>query len=102
MSLILIAAYVIYLIAITAVAMVLLLKTNWRTAVTVALVIAKLWLAVYSLIGIDVPVLALYSRRTWQPIAVVTFNEIQLLSMLLTNIIINRDVIMRLLHRGRP
>ena len=98
----LVAAYMVYLIAITTVAVVLLLKMqSWRTAVTVTLIIAKLWLAVYSLIHIDVPLLALYSRKTWQPIAVITFNEVQFISMLLTNIVINRETIMRLL-RGRP
>lgn len=99
MSTLLIVAYIVYLVAVTAITVVLLLKSGWRTAVTVTLIIAKLWLAVYTLAHIDVPVLALYSRKTWEPIAVITFNEIQLLSMLITNIIINRDSIMRLFKR---
>ena len=101
MSLTLTVAYIVYLTAVTAIAVILLIKTSWRTAVAVTLIIAKLWLAVYSVIGIDVPVLSLYSRRTWKPVAVITFNEIQLLTLLVTNILLNREYIARIIRAGR-
>ena len=47
------------------------------------------------------PIFALYSRRTWKPAAVITFNEIQLLTLLVTNILLNREYIARIIRAGR-
>jgi len=91
--------YIIYLAVVTAILVIMLVKAGWRHAVTVALIVAKIWLAVYSVLGIDVPLLALYNRKTWDVIVTITFNEVQILTMALINAALNRQYILYILRR---
>jgi len=102
MSIIIIAAYLAYLVFVTSIFVIIYSKFgDFKRATTIALIIAKMWLAIYSLIHIDVPLWVIYSKKTHAVLVEVTFNEIQFASLLIANLWLNRDTIFRMLQ-GRP
>jgi len=103
MNLIIVAAYLAYLIFTSLIFVIIYSKFgDFRRATTVALIIAKMWLAVYSLIKIDVPLWVIYSKKTHAVLMEVTFNEIQFVTLLFTNLWLNRDTIIRIIQGKRP
>jgi len=103
MNILIVAAYLAYLVFVSLIFVVIYGKFgDFRRATTVALIIAKMWLAVYSLIKIDVPLWVLYSKKTGAVLAEVTFNEVQFAALLLTNLWLNRDTIIRIMSGRGP
>jgi len=103
MNILIAAAYIAYLIFVSLIFLIIYSKYgDFRRATTLALIIAKLWLAVYSLIKIDVPLWVVYSKKTYAVLAEVSFNEVQFATLLLTNLWLNRDAIVRVLSGRRP
>jgi len=103
MNILIVAAYLAYLIFTSLIFVIIYSKFgDFRRATTIALIIAKMWLAVYSLIKIDVPLWLLYSKRSGAVLAEVTFNEVQLVTLLITNLWLNRDVIAKILSGRGP
>jgi len=103
MSVLVIAAYLAYLVFVSLIFLVIYSKFgDFRRATTVALIVAKLWLAVYSILRIDVPLWVLYSKKTHAVIAEISFNEAQIATLLLANLWLNRDTISKVLSGRGP
>jgi len=103
MNILIIAAYMAYLVFVSLIFLVIYSKFgDFRRATTVALIIAKLWLAVYSVLHIDIPLSVVYSKKTGATIAEIGFNEVQIATLLVTNLWINRDTISRVLQGRLP
>jgi len=103
MSILIVAAYMAYLVFVSLVFLIIYSKFgDFKKATTVALIIAKLWLAVYSVLHIDIPLWVVYSKRTGAPLAEIGFNEVQIVTLLLANLWLNRDTISRVLSGRGP
>jgi len=103
MNVLVIAAYLAYLVFTSLIFLIIYSRFgNFRQATTVALIIAKLWLAVYSILHIDVPLWVVYSKKTHAVMAEISFNEVQFVTLLFTNLWLNRDTIIRIVQGKRP
>jgi len=103
MSVLVVVAYLAYLVFVSLIFLIIYSKFgDFRRATTVALIVAKLWLAVYSILHIDVPLWVVYSKKTGATIAEISFNEVQIASLLVANLWLNRDTVSRMLQGRGP